>query len=136
MGYYKYDNEHLQKAMGFDKTNFTITIQSFDGKNFKGIVNDDIASGGMKETGEIIGMIEDEKVSFQKFMPRESLLYPTGERKTSDKKHPTLYYSGILSNDKKEITGQWKFKIRIGFLFGFIPIPYGSGKGTWTMRLQ
>ena len=38
IGYYKYDNEQLQKASGFDKTYFTITIKSFDEKNFKGIV--------------------------------------------------------------------------------------------------
>jgi len=136
LGYYKYDNELHQKTIGFDKTNFTIIIQSFDGKNFKGIVNDDITTGGMKETGDIVGSVEGEKLSFQKFMPRETLFNPNGERITSDKKHRTLYYSGILSNDKKEITGQWKFKIKIGFLFGLIPIPYRGGKGTWSMKLQ
>lgn len=30
LGYYKYANEKLQKAYGFDKTYFTITINSFD----------------------------------------------------------------------------------------------------------
>lgn len=136
LGYYKYHHEEIQKAIGFDKTYFTITINSFSRNNFKGTVTDDIKTGGMEGTGEIIGEIEGEKISFKKFMPSESLLYPNGEQKHSDKKHPTLYYTGTLSKDKREINGEWKFKITIGLLFGFIPIPYRPGKGTWSMTLQ
>ena len=136
IGYYKYDNEQLQKASGFDKTYFTITIKSFDEKNFKGIVIEDIKSGGMKGTGEIIGVIDGEMISFKKFMPKKSLIYPNGEYKSLDKKHPTLYYTGRFSNEKREINGEWKFKITISLLFGFIPIPYRPGKGAWSMTLQ
>lgn len=136
LGYYQYDNADLQKAMGFDKTYFTIVIKSFDGNHFNGIVNDDIKTGGMEGTGEIVGEIRQGNVYFKKFMPGESLLYPNGELKYSDRKHPTLYYTGVVSKDKKEISGVWKFKIKIEFLFGFIPIPYRSAKGTWSMALQ
>jgi hypothetical protein len=136
LGYYKYDNKHLQKASGFDKTCFTIIINAFDEKYFKGIVTDDVKSGGMEGTGRIIGEIEGEKISFRKLMPKRSTMYPNGERKYSDKEHPTLYYTGTFSKDKREINGEWKFKITIGLLFGFIPIPYRPGKGTWSMALQ
>ena len=136
LGYYKYDNEKLQKAYGVDKTYFTITINSFDKGFFQGIVVDDIKSGGMDGIGEIIGQIEDDKISFKKFMPKKSLIYLNGEKKYLDKKHPALYYTGTFSKDKKEISGEWKFKITLGFLFGFIPIPYRPGKGTWNMALQ
>ena len=136
LGYYKYGNEKLQKAYGFDKTYFTITINSFDKGFFQGVVVDDIKSGGMEGTGEIIGQIEDDRISFKKFMPKKSLIYLNGEKRYLDKKHPALYYTGTFSKDKKEICGEWKFKITLGFLFGFIPIPYRPGKGTWSMALQ
>ena len=136
VGYYKYGNENLQKANGFDKTNFTITIKSFDGKNFQGIVVDDIKSGGMEGIGKVMGQIEDEHIFFKKFMPKKSIICFNGEKKNSDKKHPVLYYTGVFSKDIKEISGEWKFKFTIGFLFGFIPFPYRPGKGTWRMALQ
>jgi len=136
LGYYKFDKEVFQKASGFDKTFFTITIQSFNDNNFKGIVIEDIKSGGMEGTGEIIGKIEVGKIFFKKFMPKRLTLYPNGERKYEDEKHPTLYYRGTFSKDKKEINGEWKFKIRIGLLFGFIPILHRPGKGSWSMTLQ
>lgn len=136
LGYYKYDNANHQKAMGFDKTFFTIVIKTFDGKHFKGIVTDDVKSGGMEGTGEIVGETKEENIYFKKLMPRESLLYPNGEIKYSDRKHSPLYYTGVISKDKKEISGIWKFKIKIAFLFGFVPIPYRPGKGTWSMSLQ
>lgn len=136
VGYYQYDNPDHQKAIGFDKTFFTITIKSFDGKYFTGIVNDDVKSGGMEGSGEIVGEINEGSIHFKKLMPRESLIYPKGEIKDSDRKHPTLYYTGVISKDKKEISGVWKFKITIGLLFGFLPIPYRPGKGTWSMTLQ
>jgi hypothetical protein len=36
LGFYKYDNQTIQKAAGFEKTNFTISITFFDGRIFKG----------------------------------------------------------------------------------------------------
>ncbi|MBL7731280.1 MAG: hypothetical protein JNM88_08890 [Chitinophagaceae bacterium] len=135
-GYYQFDDINYHNASGYEKTYFTISINSFDGKHFKGIVNDDVKSGGMEGAGEIVGKISGENICFKKFMPREAILYPNGELQYSDRKHPTLYYTGIISKDKKEISGVWKFKIRIGFIFGFIPVSQRPGKGTWSMSLQ
>ncbi|MES2543980.1 MAG: hypothetical protein V4548_03780 [Bacteroidota bacterium] len=136
-GYYKYDNERIQKAIGFDKTNFTITIDSFDGINFQGKVNDDLTTGGMKETGDIYGKFKDGEISFKKLMPKASLIMDLeGTRKNPNKKHKPLYYCGTFSKDKNEFNGSWKFKYTIGFLFGIIPIPYRPGNGTWQMKLK
>ena len=136
-GYYKYDNERIQNAVGFDKTNYTITIDSFDGINFQGKVNDDLATGGMKETGIIYGKFKDGEISFKKLMPKACLIVDLeGTRKETDKKHKPLYYSGTFSKDKNEFTGFWKFKYTIGLFFGFIPIPYRPAKGTWQMKLK
>jgi hypothetical protein len=135
-GYYKYDNKILQKASGFDKTFFTIIVKSSDESSFEGNVIDDINTGGMQGTGDIIGKIDGEKITFKKLMPRKSTIDLKGQKNDSDGIHPTIYYSGIFSENRREINGEWKFKITIGFLFGFIPIPYRPGKGTWSMALQ
>ncbi|SNR82954.1 hypothetical protein [Flavobacterium sp. ov086] len=135
-GYYKFENERIQKAMGFEKTNFDITIEQFDGINFNGIVNDDIKTGGMKETGRVTGKIIKNKVSFIKQMPKRIQINPNGERISLEGKHPTLYYSGTLSDNKTEIIGTWKFKRKIAFLFGIIPILYRPGNGSWKMELN
>jgi len=67
-------------------------------------------------------------------MPYRSVIYPNGKRKTSDKRHPTIYYNGTFSKDRNEINGTWQFKLKP--LFGFIPIPFKPDKGTWSMTLQ
>ncbi len=69
-GYYKFENEKIQKATGFEKTNFEIVISKFDRINFSGIVKDDVETGGMEETGEIIGKIDNNNISFEKLMPK------------------------------------------------------------------
>lgn len=135
-GYYQYSNPELQKAIGFERTFFKITINSFDGKHFSGIVHDDIESGGMEGEGEIIGEVDGEKIYLKKYMPWESLLYPDGKTINTHKKHPTIFYTGTISKTGTEINGVWKFKMRIFFLFGFLPMPYKPGKGIWSMTLQ
>jgi hypothetical protein len=135
-GYYKFENQRIQKAMGFEKTNFEIIIEKFDGINFDGIVNDDIKTGGMKETGKVTGKIVNNKVSFKKLMPINTQIDLKGERKDLERKHPTLYYFGTLSENKAEIIGTWKFKRKIGFLFGIIPIFFRPGNGSWKMSLH
>ncbi len=136
LGFYRYNNKHIQKIKGFDKTYFSLTINSFDGNNFKGTVTDDTSTGGMEGTGEVIGNIENEKIFFRKFMHKKTFIIDTkGTRKISDVPHPTLYYSGTFTPDKMEINGDWKFNYTIGFLFGFIPIPYRPAKGTWNIHL-
>jgi len=39
-------------------------------------------------------------------MPKTQLIYPNGEKKNLDKKHPTLYYTGTFSKDKREVNGE------------------------------
>lgn len=90
----------------------------------------------MKETGKIVGKICNNIVTFEKLMPKNSRLNLNGERELRTQNHPTIYNSGKLSENKKEINGVWKFKIKIGLIFGVIPIIYRPGKGTWAMTLD
>jgi hypothetical protein len=135
-GYYKFEKERIQKMIGFEKTYFEITIEKFDGINFSGSVNDDITTGGMEETGKIIGKVEKDKISFQKLMPLNDQINLKGERIKTNQKHPTLYYSGTFSENKTAIVGTWKFKRRIEFIFGIIPIPFNPGNGFWEMNFS
>ena len=134
-GYYKFDNEALQKTSGFEYTNFEITIQTIDKNCFAGIVEDNLETGGTEGVGEIKGNVFGEKVEFVKQMPIMTVIIDKkGTRKTFNKKHRPIYYSGTFSADKKTISGNWKFKF--GFIWlGLLPIPITPTKGTWEMKL-
>lgn len=136
-GNYKYNNKVVQKIIGFDNTGFTIRIDKFDGENFEGIVNDDTETGGMKDSGKIIGTVKNNKIQFKKFMPKNRIIVSAIETRTvPEKKHPTLYYYGTFSKDKNQISGNWKFKRKFTLLFGFIPFLFSPGNGTWKMEIS
>ena len=135
-GYYKYDNEKIQKSIGFEKTYFTIVIHSFNGKTFSGIVLDDLTTGGMEGEGKIIGTIENDKVTFKKLMKKTSLISTNGTKKYLEKTHPAIYYTGTITPDQLHMEGHWKFKTQIMFLFGIIPLPVKFCPGFWSMNLQ
>lgn len=133
-GSYKFDDVRMQKMIGFEQTNYTIIVDAFNNK-FEGTVNDDLSTGGMEGTGKIVGSLKGTKISFKKFMPY-AVNYTDweGTKEQTNKKHSTLYYSGNLSANGQKASGTWTFGYKIGFLFGFIPLPYTSGKGTWQMK--
>jgi hypothetical protein len=63
-----------------------------------------------------------------------TILERDGTRKTFNKKHRKIYYTGTFSADGKTINGQWRFKF--GFtLVGLLLIIGSANKGTWTMTL-
>jgi hypothetical protein len=135
-GNYRFDNQQIQKVKGFDKTNFKIVIDKFDGFNFEGKVVDEIETGGMTGEGEISGTIKNSKIRFTKQMPIQTLIdLKTGERLQTQKKHAPLFYFGTKINSDK-FEGKWKFKRKIYFIFGLIPIPYRPGKGKWEMTFE
>ena len=132
-GYYKYDNQTAQKVMGAELTHFTVVIHSFDGKFFEGTIRDDLSSGGMEGEGQIIGKIENCTVTFKKIMPKSTYVYKDGTRKTLDKRHPAIYYTGTIARNKMSMEGNWKMKYQIVFLLGLIPFPVKPSPGTWNM---
>lgn len=134
-GQYKYDNKVHQQLKGVDATNFEIDITTIDDKHFTGTVQDDLSTGGTEGRGEISGRIIGNAVEFVKQMPVLSILNgKTGVRKTYNRKHRKIYYTGTFSDDGKTISGRWKFKA--GFvLVGLMLILGSSNGGTWTMKL-
>jgi hypothetical protein len=121
---------------GFEQTNFEIEITKVDNNSFIGTVKDDLTTGGTEGIGHIEGKVAGNNVKFVKQMPVMTLLVDRrGTRKTFNKKHRHIYYSGTFSGDRKSISGQWRHKF--GFIwFGPIPIPILPVKGTWTMKLK
>ena len=135
IGQYKFDKEVHQKMTGYDSTNFAIEITNVDNNNFFGKVQDDLTTGGTEGIGEIEGKVTGDIIEFVKQMPVMTLLVDKkGTRKTLNKKHRKIYYSGTFSSDGKSNSGQWRFKF--GFIwFGLVPIPIIPTKGTWTIKL-
>jgi hypothetical protein len=135
-GQYTFDNQAHNNMRGFDQTTFNIEIISVTNGKFSGKVQDDLSTGGTEGVGEIIGTITCDHIEFVKQMPVMTLLVDKkGTRKTFNRKHRKIYYSGVFSKDFKSISGHWKF--RFGFIwFGIIPIPIIPSKGRWTMTLK
>jgi hypothetical protein len=134
-GQYKYDNKAHQKLKGVAGTNFVIDIVPTTDEYFTGTVQDDLETGGTEGVGQITGRVTGNKIEFVKQMPvMTMLLAKKGMRKTFNRKHRKIYYTGTFSDDRKTVSGQWKFK------FGFIriwimPVPVMPSSGTWTMTL-
>jgi hypothetical protein len=134
-GYYTYNNQAAQEAIGHQMTYFKLKIKEINKDYFTGEVSDDLESGGSAGIGFIKGVINKRNVDFIKEMPINTIIDFDGKRREFDRKHPKIYYSGILSLDNKTIEGEWRFKF--GFMFiGFLPIPVLPTKGKFEMRKQ
>ncbi|MDO3628706.1 hypothetical protein [Mucilaginibacter sp. BT774] len=133
-GLYKYNNK-IHHELRREGTKFEISIIEINNDHFAGTVQDDLATGGTEGIGEITGHVTGNEVYFVKQMPIMTTLNPiNGARKTFNKKHPNIYYTGTFSDDGKSISGQWRFKA--GFtLVGLLLIIGLANKGTWTMTL-
>lgn len=135
-GSYKYDSQKAQRLIGHPRTFFTIEMEIFENDTLKGTVKDDPKTGGMDGMGEISGEIYKDSIYFEKQMPHNAILdFRQGRRVFPDKKHPVIIYLGQLKSENK-YQGTWNFEKKWAFLFGFIPIKYSPGKGTWEMELE
>ena len=133
-GTYSYNNRVHQELKGVEGTKFEINITALDNGNFTGTVQDDLATGGTEGIGEIIGHVNGNQIHFVKQMPVMTMINLDGTRKTFNKKHRKIYYTGTFSDDGKTVSGEWRFKF--GFTFvGLLLIIGAANKGTWTMKL-
>lgn len=136
LGWYTFDNSAFNLARGFDKTSFEIEILTIDQGKFAGKVQDVLSTGGTEGVGDIIGEVNGDNVRFVKRMPVMTLLIgKEAKRKTLNRKHRPIYYSGKFSDDKKSISGQWRFKFGI-FFYGILPVLAMPTKGTWVVELK
>jgi hypothetical protein len=135
-GNYQYDSKQSQELIGHPRTFFTIEMEIFEDDTLKGIVQDDLESGGMTGIGEISGEVFKEAIYFEKQMPTTSILdLKKGRQVSLNEKHPLIIYVGKLEEENK-YCGTWSFEKKWAFFLGFIPIKYCPGKGIWEMELE
>lgn len=134
-GFYVYDKEWLQEMIGHEKTIFSATITKEEKNgNFYGNVEDDLETGGTPGIGELEGSRNGDTVNFFKKMPIRALIWgPEKMKLYPRKKHPKIYYTGIISEDLKTISGSWEIKFGFAF-FWFIPMPLLPVSGKFEMK--
>jgi hypothetical protein len=132
-GHYSFIDQKVNKIRGYEKTLFEIEILTVNDNTFTGKIQDDLITGGTEGVGEILGKIIGDRIDFVKLMPIMTLLIDNkGTRKTLNKKHRPIYYTGQFSSDGQTVSGTWRFKF--GFVWiGIIPVPVKASKGMWTM---
>jgi hypothetical protein len=129
-GTYKYQlKSHPELNKG--ETGFVLTITEFDGVNFKGIVIDDLETGGTKGEGTIDGTFDNGIINFVKQMPVLTMGIRNKGTKEFPVKHKPIYYTGTL-NSENLFVGEWKMKGGITFNKYVIALSL-NGKGTWKM---
>ena len=133
-GTYQYSIPDEYKDDNMIDVNFTLIIETINGKTFTGTVKDDLASGGTPGTGIVKGKFDNNSIYFTKKMPISSTVDENGKRAiNTNKKHPTLVYEGEFSRSKHIITGTWKFKSKALYFKGLIPRLFSRGTGTFVM---
>ncbi|WP_298900261.1 hypothetical protein [uncultured Psychroserpens sp.] len=134
LGQYQYGIPDTYKDETMMNVNFTLTIDTVKNNKFSGTVEDDLATGGTPGTGIVKGTYREDIIRFTKNMPIKASFDTAGNHHLDQsKKHPTLFYTGEFSRSKQTITGTWKFKKKLFFWKGFIPIFFSPGQGTFNM---
>ncbi len=134
-GSYEFDDNGLTVKTNFDRTSFSLFLESINDGKVYGSIQEDVTNT-IKDDFSMIGSIRNERIVFTKFKSTQPVRNPEDFDKFKYKHGPIIYYQGSLSPNKKEVIGTWKFKLVIQLLWGFIPFPYSRGKGTWSMRFQ
>ena len=130
-GTYQHESKRIPEERRKQRTKFKINIIDFDGVRFSGEIEEETESGGMQGVGKIEGRIIDNKITFVKMMPFQTLYMPDGTRTQLQNRHRDIYYSGIVSGDS--IHGVWKLKFGVRLIKNKIAIFYPI-KGNWEMR--
>jgi hypothetical protein len=128
-GFYKYDKDVLQKAMGVEQTPFEMEIIETDGKDFFGTVREEPL--GRPRTATITGTTQGDQIKFTKRIPNASTITTSGVRKEYNVKHPRVYYKGSFRDGMYVGTWKVRFFMRITSR-GIMVSP--TTRGTWGMK--
>ena len=105
-GHYSFMDEKINKIRGFEKTFFEIEILSVNNNEFAGKIQDDLTTGGTEGIGQVSGKIVGDRIDFVKLMPVMTWIVDReGTRKTLNRKHSPIYYSGQFSSDGQTFRG-------------------------------
>ena len=133
-GTYYYNIPEEFSGIKVNHVEFVIDINTVRGSEFKGTVVDNTSMGGTPGVGKIKGWYTDTHIYFEKLMPVYGYIKRNGEHRIDqNKEHPVLIYEGTFSKEEKNVTGTWRFKKRLVFWKGFIPMFVSTGNGTFVM---
>ena len=131
-GAYTGMNRNLTVTTNLDSIPFELYVESFEKDKFNGFIEDHIFH--LIDKFGMQGNTAGDRVNFLKYKAINQGAGNDFVTTDMDKNGPVILYNGQFNNDRTEVTGEWKFKLKIVFLFGFIPIPFRRGKGTWSMK--
>lgn len=134
-GTYTYNIPEALKDERTKEVEFTINIHNVIKNSFKGTVEDNLKTGGSPGIGSIEGRFFDSYVRFEKKMPFNARIEKDGSHTINEnKKHPTIIYEGEFSRSKNKIHGAWRFKKKLFFWKGIIPLWVSIGNGKFEMN--
>lgn len=125
-------NRNSTVPTNLDSISFDLYIESFEKVKFAGFIEDHIFH--LTDKFGIKGTIKGNKIIFQKYKPLNQGADNDIMTTEIDKNVPVILYSGNFNNNRTAVNGIWKFKSKLVFLFGFIPLPFKREKGTWSMK--
>lgn len=131
-GAYTGMNKNLIVTTNLDSIPFEFFVESFEKDKFNGFIEDRIFH--LTDKFGMHGNIKGNSVEFKKYKTPNQGAGNDFITTEIDKNVPVILYSGKFNEDRTEVKGEWKFKLEIIFLFGFIPIPKRRSKGTWSMK--
>lgn len=135
-GTYSYLGDRVPMNLKDVVTEFSITIDSFDGRIFQGTIVDNADTGGTPGVGTIDGKITGKKIEFVKQMPISVARLQSGERIVEpSKKHPPIYYTGQIDDNVETAEGTWEIKMSFGLIMGRPAFNPGS-TGKWTIKFK
>jgi hypothetical protein len=135
-GWYKYDDLKLEFVNAAQYYGFVINIETLSDNLFVGSVKDDSAVSPMREIGKIQGSVNGNTIYFRKLMPVNYRLTLDGNYEQTNKPHPIIHYKGKINRIQMTARGRWYFKRKLALTFGFIPVLYRPGKGSWQMVFE
>jgi hypothetical protein len=134
-GTYTYNIPEKYKDEKTKEVEFTINISKIiDGNRFEGTVEDDLKTGGTPGIGTIEGQFSEKDMCFEKKMPVHARIEIDGSHSINEsKKHPVIIYEGEFSRSKNKIHGTWRFKKKLFFWKGIVPLWVSLGNGEFKM---
>lgn len=131
-GTYTGMNKNLTVKTNLDTIPFDFYVESLAQNEFTGFIEDHVFR--LNDKFGMHGIIKGDRIEFKKYKTVNQGACNDFETKEMDKNGLIILYYGKFNQDRTEVVGKWKSKLKIVFVHGFIPKPYRGSKGTWSMK--
>lgn len=125
IGYYRFKNTFAKEVKIFN-IKFEAELNS-DGSIIKGVIIEDIKSGGIPDKARLVGEFKNNKLLFKKTYSAQYLIDMNNKLiRNENKKSQVIKYKGELDLKYLKFTGRWHID------FVFIPVT----SGYWEMTKE